>query len=142
MDLLLLLAVAAAAFYGCYRALLHTLEQATRTRRYLTTAEPAEVEDAFKRAMHWPVANESGPAVVVAPGRLGLPEVLCIVDDPVEDRRKVHIGMDQDSARAVGRNNALGGMIGAFFEARGISSRLDGVETELRRVDPQIVGLG
>ena len=135
--MLLLLGVAAAAFYGAYRLLWQTIEQASRTRRYITTASPQAVEAAFKRGMGWPVAHESDPAVVAAPGRHGRPEIACVLDEPVNGRRKVHIAMvDEESVRAVGRNNALGGMTGAFFEARGIRARLENVETELRRVDP------
>ena len=120
----------------------HTIEQATRTRRYITTASPEAAEDASGRGMGYPVAHGRGPAMVAAPCQLGRPAAMCIIDEPDDARREAHIGIAEDSARTAGHNNAPGGMTGVLFGARGIRNRLAEVEVEPRRIDSRIAGVG
>ena len=144
MEILLLLAVVGAGFYGGYRVLVKSYETALQGRRYVTSAEPDQVHDAFIDAvawMRWGVVqhgDNEAPSVVRNDGPRPI-DVLCSVREEPGDQSRfsVLVAVSPDTYDNVGRNSVVGGMTGAFIETRGIQQRLQRFDRTLRVLDGQ-----
>lgn len=135
--------------YACYRWLAREIEVAITVRQYRLTASADQISAAFRDAVArfgWALVDSARtgyPGEIIAASPQGgiRPRIVCEVGPDSAGAREVRIGLNGDSIDNIGRSSALGGMTGAFLEARTIRHRQNAFEARLNELDPQLLRL-